>query len=45
MGNDGLGAYKMKSKKSYLVIGMGRFGKSIATELHEMKHEVLVIDE
>ena len=35
----------MNSKKSYLVIGMGRFGKSIATELYSMKHEVMVIDE
>lgn len=30
---------------SYLVIGMGRFGKSIATELYQMKQDVLVIDE
>ena len=35
----------MKSAKSYLVIGMGRFGKAIATELYQMKHEVMVIDE
>ncbi|MCL1882191.1 MAG: TrkA family potassium uptake protein, partial [Defluviitaleaceae bacterium] len=35
----------MKQTKSYLVIGMGRFGKSIATELYSMKHEVMVIDE
>ena len=35
----------MKNKKSYLVIGMGRFGKSIATELYSMKHEVMIIDE
>ena len=35
----------MSSKKSYLVIGMGRFGKAIATELYSMKHEVMVIDE
>ena len=35
----------MKSIKSYLVIGMGRFGKSIAAELYELKHEVMVIDE
>lgn len=31
--------------KTYLVIGMGRFGKAIATELYSMKHEVLIIDE
>ena len=31
--------------KSFLVIGMGRFGKSLAAELYRMKHEVLVIDE
>ena len=30
---------------SFLVIGMGRFGKSVATELYKMKHEVLVVDE
>ena len=35
----------MNTKKSYLVIGMGRFGKAIATELCIMKHEVMVIDE
>ena len=35
----------MKSKKSYLVIGMGRFGKAIATELYDMKHDVMIIDE
>ena len=29
---------------SFLVIGMGRFGRSIATELYQMKHDVLVID-
>lgn len=31
--------------KSYLVIGMGRFGSAIATELYNMKREVMVIDE
>ena len=31
--------------KSYLVIGMGRFGSAIATELYRMKHEVMAIDE
>ena len=29
---------------SYLVIGMGRFGSAVATELHNMKHDVLVVD-
>ena len=30
---------------SFLIIGMGRFGRSIATELYQMKHDVLVIDQ
>jgi len=30
---------------SFLVIGMGRFGKSLATELFRMKHEVMAVDE
>lgn len=30
---------------SYLVIGMGRFGSSIATELYSLGHEVLAVDE
>jgi trk system potassium uptake protein TrkA len=30
---------------SYLVIGAGRFGSSVATELYQMKHDVLVIDD
>ncbi len=30
---------------SFLVIGMGRFGSSVATELYELKHDVLVVDE
>ena len=30
---------------SFLVIGMGRFGSSVATELYQMKHDVLVVDE
>ena len=30
---------------SFLVIGMGRFGKSVATELYQMRHEVLAMDE
>ena len=29
---------------SFLVIGMGRFGSSIAINLHEMKHDVLVVE-
>ena len=35
----------MKAKKSYLVIGMGRFGRAIATELYDMKHDVMIMDE
>ena len=31
--------------RSYLVIGMGRFGRSVATELYRMKQDVLVVDE
>lgn len=31
--------------KAYLVIGMGRFGSALATELYKMNNEVLVIDE
>ena len=30
---------------SFLVIGMGRFGRSVAMELYHMKHEVLVVEE
>lgn len=30
---------------SYLVVGMGKFGRSVATELYHMKHDVLVVDE
>ena len=30
--------------KSFLIIGMGRFGSSIAKELYRMKHDVLVVD-
>ncbi len=30
---------------SYLVIGMGRFGSAMATELYRLGHEVFVIDE
>lgn len=32
------------SKKSYLVIGLGRFGASVATELFKLGHEVLAVD-
>ena len=31
--------------KSYLIIGMGNFGQSLAMELAQLNHEVLVIDE
>ena len=31
--------------KSFLVIGMGRFGSAVATELYSMRNEVLVVDE
>ena len=31
-------------KKSYVVIGMGRFGTSVAERLYELGNEVLVID-
>lgn len=35
----------MKSKRQqYLVIGLGRFGKSVAKTLSEMGHEVLAVD-
>ena len=30
---------------SFLIIGMGRFGSSVALELSRMKHEVLAVDE
>ncbi|MCL1997216.1 MAG: TrkA family potassium uptake protein [Turicibacter sp.] len=30
--------------KSFLVIGMGQFGSSVAKELYLMKHDVLVVD-
>ena len=29
---------------SFLVIGMGRFGSAVATELYQMKNDVLVVD-
>ena len=31
-------------KKSYVVIGMGRFGTSVAERLYELGNEVLAID-
>lgn len=31
-------------KKQYIVVGLGRFGKSVATSLCEFGHEVLAID-
>ena len=30
---------------SFLVIGLGRFGRVVATELYKMKHDVLALDE
>lgn len=33
-----------KIKKSFAIIGMGRFGKTIALQLFSMGHEVLIID-
>ncbi len=30
--------------KSFLIVGMGRFGETLATELTRLEHEVLVID-
>ena len=36
----------MKEKnKQYLVLGLGRFGESLAKSLHKMGHEVLAVDE
>lgn len=32
------------SKKAYLVIGLGRFGSSVAAELFKLGHEVLAVD-
>lgn len=35
----------MKSKnKQYLVLGLGRFGESLARSLHKLGHEVLAVD-
>ena len=31
--------------KSYLIVGLGRFGTAVATKLQELGHEVMVIDE
>ena len=33
-----------KKKKQYAVIGLGRFGRSVATNLSKLGHEVLAID-
>ena len=30
--------------KSILLIGLGRFGATMAMKLHELKHEVMAID-
>lgn len=30
--------------KSVLLIGLGRFGRSVAIKLHEMKHQVMAVD-
>ncbi|MBE5734940.1 MAG: TrkA family potassium uptake protein [Clostridiales bacterium] len=35
---------KIEKMKDYLVIGLGRFGKSVATTLYSMGNEVLAID-
>ena len=43
MGYD-VGQFKELYMKSFLVIGMGRFGSSVATELYLLKNEVLVVD-
>lgn len=36
---------KIKNKKQFAVIGLGRFGSSVAKTLYDMGHEVLAIDE
>ena len=33
-----------KDKKSFLVIGLGRFGSNVAREFHEQGHDVLAVD-
>ncbi len=33
-----------KQKKQYIVIGLGRFGRSVATNLTSLGHEVLAVD-
>ena len=35
---------KLSRKKDFVVIGLGRFGRSVATELYSMGSEVLAID-
>ena len=34
----------MKTTKSILLIGLGRFGRHLAIKFHELNHEVLAID-
>ena len=34
----------LKNKKQYAVIGLGKFGGSVARTLNELGHEVLGID-
>ena len=34
----------MKTTKSILLIGLGRFGRHLAMKLHQLNHEVLAID-
>ena len=34
----------MKEKKQFLVIGLGRFGTSVAVNLAKLGHEVLAVD-
>jgi len=42
MGYDGI---REDNMNAFLVIGMGRFGSSVAMELYKLKNEVLVLDE
>ena len=34
----------MREKKSFVIIGMGRFGTAVAQKLMELGHEVLAVD-
>ena len=34
----------MKTSKTVLLIGLGRFGRHVAIKLHELKHEVMAVD-